>query len=355
MATEIIQKTGLIETGLKKLLYHKYHLFPDMIPVRAYVKLTGVKLLAPFYHTVSDHPLPHLNCFYRVRTSGEFEADLDMLLKNFQPVDLQAVIKSIKEKAHFNKPVFFLSFDDGLREFHDVIAPVLLRKGIPATCFLNSAFIDNKELFYRYKVCLLVNELRKKSNGQMPQVNKWMEDKKVRPSSYSHFLMKINYHQRHLADELAQVIGFSFENYLRDHRPYLTSEQITGLINKGFTFGSHSIDHPGFGVLSLEEQVRQTIESTSEITGRFNLPYTVFSFPFTDSGICVDFFDKINSSVHFDATFGSAGMKKDSYYNHMQRIPVEYYDLSIKKRIKRDYFYYIFRLLLNKNRIKRSR
>ena len=343
----------MIITGLKRILYHKYNLFPDLIPVSTYIRLTGMKLLAPFYHTVSDHPLPHLDCLYRVRTSREFEADLDMMLKDFQPVDLQTLIKAVREKTRFHKPVFFLSFDDGLREFSDIAVPVLLRKGIPATCFLNSAFIDNKDLFYRYKVCLIVNEISKNRTDLMPLVKKWLNDKKVRTSSYRHFLMKIDYHQRHLADELASLINFSFDNYLLDQRPYLTTGQINELIKKGFTFGSHSIDHPLFAVIPEEEQIKQTVESTSEITGRFNLPYKVFSFPFTDSGVHTDFFRKTDASVHFDLTFGSAGMKKDGYHNHLQRIPVEYYDLTFRKRIKRDYFYYILKSPFNNNKVKR--
>ena len=343
----------MIISGLKKILYHKNNLFPDLIPVGTYLRLTGMKLLAPFYHTISDHPLPHLNCLYRVRTSREFETDLDMMLKDFKPIDLQTLMKAVREKTHFHKPVFFLSFDDGLREFHDIVVPVLLRKGIPATCFLNSAFIDNKDLFYRYKVCLMLNEISKNRSKLIPLVKQWLADKKIRSFSCRHFLMNIDYHQRHLADELADHINFSFEDYLRNRRPYLTTGQITGLIKKGFTFGSHSIDHPLFAVIPEEDQIKQIVESTSEITARFYLSYKVFSFPFTDSGVYTDLFRKTDAAVHFDLTFGSAGMKKDGFYNHLQRIPVEFYDLTFRKRIKRDFFYFILKSAFNKNTVKR--
>ena len=343
----------MIITSLKKILYHKHNLIPDLMPVGAYLKLTGMKLLTPFYHTVSDHPLPHLNCLYRVRTSREFETDLDMMLKDFEPFDLQTLIKAVREKIRFHKPAFFLSFDDGLREFNDIAAPVLLRKGIPATCFLNAAFIDNTDLFFRYKVCLIFNEINKNHKELTPLVNKWLTDKKVRTSSWRNFLMKIDYNQRHLADELASLIDLSFDNYLRDQKPYLTTGQITGLIKKGFTFGSHSSDHPLFADIPLEEQIRQTVESTKEITAMFNLPYKVFSFPFSDSGVHTDFFRKTDDAVHFDLTFGCAGMKKDGIHNHLQRIPVEYYDLTFRKRIKRDFFYYILKAPFGTNKVKR--
>jgi peptidoglycan/xylan/chitin deacetylase (PgdA/CDA1 family) len=325
------------------------------MPVSAYQKLTGVKLTTPFYHAVSDHPLPHLDCLYRVRTSKEFETDLDFLLKNFQPIDLQTLIKTVKEKVPFRKPSFFLSFDDGLREFYEISAPVLLRKSIPATCFLNSAFIDNKDMFFRYKVCLLINAISKKTRELLPPVNDWLAEKKIQTPSYRHFLLNIDYHQRHLADELANLIHLDFKDYLYEKKPYLTTENIESLVQKGFTFGSHSIDHPEFSTIPQEEQVRQAVESTSVISEKFHLPYKVFSFPFTDYGMQHDLFEKINEAVHFDLTFGCAGMKKDSYYNHLQRIPAEEYDLNIRKRINRDYFYYILKSFVSKNKINRNR
>ncbi len=340
---------------MKRLLYHKYYFFADIIPVGAYLRLTGMKLPAPFYHAVSDHSLPHLDCLYRVRTSKEFEQDLDMLLKNFRPLDLHTLIKAVKEKVPVRKPSFFLSFDDGLKEFYEIVAPVLLKKGIPATCFLNSAFIDNKDMFYRYKVCLLIKEISKRKRALLPLVNNWLAEREFQIPSYRHFLLKIDYRQKNLADELANLIHLDFKNYLHEQKPYLTTENIQKLVKKGFTFGSHSIDHPEFSNIPQEEQVRQVVESTTVITETFYLPYKVFSFPFTDFGIQHDLFEKINQAAHFDLTFGCAGMKKDSYYNHLQRIPAEEYDLSIKKRIKRDYFYYILKSFVSKNKINRKK
>ena len=65
----------------------------------------------------------------------------------------------MQASAGFETPVFHLAFNDGWREFHGFIAPVLLDKGIPATCFLNSALIDNKELFYRFRSNLSIERI----------------------------------------------------------------------------------------------------------------------------------------------------------------------------------------------------
>ena len=53
------------------------------------------------------------------------------------------------------------ALDDGLSGCHRYIAPLLRKKGIPASFFLNNRFIDNKSLFYRYKASLLVHQVKK--------------------------------------------------------------------------------------------------------------------------------------------------------------------------------------------------
>ena len=60
---------------------------------------------------------------------------------------------------------FLLTFDDGFREIYDIIAPILLDKGIPATFFISSGFLDNRELCYQHKASLLVEKVR---NGISP-------------------------------------------------------------------------------------------------------------------------------------------------------------------------------------------
>ncbi len=313
-------------------------------------------MIAPFYHTVSDTPLPYTFSLYKVRNVRNFNHDLNFMLKHYQPVSLPELIKMVKENTTPAKPVFFLSFDDGLQEFYDIIAPILLKKGVPATCFLNSAFIDNKDLFYRYKAGLLIDALQQKSTNRNLQkkISSWFKKKGYSYSRYKKNLMQINYDQSYLYSELAEILDLSFENFLHTKQPYLTSQQILTLIKKGFTFGAHSVDHPDFRCISTEEQVRQTVESVKTISGKFNLSYQVFSFPFTDYGIQKVFFQMVKHKTDVDLSFGSAAMKHDSIPRHFQRIPMEEYNLHAAKRIKRDYFYFLLKNLFNKNIIVRS-
>ena len=88
---------------------------------------TGRYVICPFYHAVSDTPIPYISPLYRHRTTAEFIADLDWLQANYEPVSWQ----QIDQYEQLRKPAFCLTFDDGLREFYTTVAPILQERHIP--------------------------------------------------------------------------------------------------------------------------------------------------------------------------------------------------------------------------------
>lgn len=126
-------------------------------------KLSGINLVVPVYHTVADIMPDHIKYLYPIKNTTVFRQDLNTLLKYYQPATIQELIKHAEEGTEPDKPIFHLTFDDGLSEFYSVIAPILKEKGIQATCFLNNDFIDNKKLFFRFKESILVDRLHQES------------------------------------------------------------------------------------------------------------------------------------------------------------------------------------------------
>lgn len=94
--------------------------------------LSGQKMIRPFYHTVSDSDLWHIKNLYPIVGVNQFNQDLDFFQKYYSAVDSRYLLA---EKSMRGEKTFFLSFDDGLSEFHDVIAPILIKRGIPAVFF----------------------------------------------------------------------------------------------------------------------------------------------------------------------------------------------------------------------------
>jgi len=287
---------------------------------------TGQNLLLPFYHVVSDNNPKHVKHLYTPRSIHNFKKDLDFLLEHFKSISLDHLLSFKKDGIPSHKRYFHLTFDDGMSEFYTIVAPILREKGVHATVFLNSNFIDNKELFYRFKASILYDKLK---------------DNK---------LLKVSYQAKEQLNELANKHGINFDQYLQQQQPYLTSAQIKELQEQGFTFGAHSKNHPLYKDIELDAQVIQTKDSIASITKAFNLDYAVFSFPFTDDGVKLAFFDAINSDVDF--TFGCAGLKEDNAPNHFQRIGMEA-NKSGKEIIKSEYLYYLMKEKVGKHKIMR--
>lgn len=326
----------------------------DPFSIKTLMKISGQKLVMPFYHSVSDVYLPHISNLYQPKSSAGFEKDLDFILKHYEPVGLDFIKKLDLHKA--DKPVFFLSFDDGLKEVHSIIAPILQRKGIPAAVFVNSAFVDNKALFFRYKASLLVDAFQKHklSDADKIQVAKVLDIPGSKDVAIRGGILNLKYHQQKKIDGLAQILEIDFEDYLKKVQPYLSSSEIKDLQNEGHAIGAHSINHPEFRFLPVEEQIRQTSESIRFVKENFNPKILSFSFPFTDFGVGKNFFQELEKLKICDLTFGCAGMKLDSQHRHFHRIAMEDYEGTAEDAMKSEYLYFILKSLLGKNTIRRK-
>lgn len=315
-------------------------------------------MLLPLYHVVSDHDLKHIKNLYPVRNTKQFIQDIDFILKYYKPINVDTIIESIKNGTKIKRNSVLFTFDDGLREVHDIIAPILKQKGIPAVFFVNSDFIDNKNLFYRYKASLLVEEVKSKeiSKSRINEISSKLIDKPNQKNDICKSILNINYKNKFVIDEIAKIIDYKFDEFLETNQPYLTSLQIKSLIKQGFSVGAHSIDHPEYFNIPFDEQLRQTTESIKWIKKSFNQEYNLFAFPFTDYKVSKHFFETIYSLNNpiVDLSFACAGIKDDLYTKHLQRLPIEISNESARQIITKEYLAYIGKCLIGKNLIRRK-
>ncbi|MCB0687989.1 MAG: polysaccharide deacetylase family protein [Saprospiraceae bacterium] len=341
--------------GYRNDFIQKIGSFATTINLDNLLRWSDQRLVLPVYHLATDDNVPHIQHLYPVKNIDQFQIDLEFLLKYFEPIDLASLIQHVEGSKQLSKPSFHLTFDDGLQEFASTISPILKQKGIPATNFLNTAFIDNRDLFFRYKVSLIIDQLSLSETPLQKQIKKDFFESSSKEVSLSDLLLRLEYTDLVLIDQIAEELKIDFTDYLKGHQPYLTSMQISHLIEEGFTFGGHSIDHPLLGKLPLDEQIRQTIESVESVSHQFNLPWKTFAFPFTDYGISMHYFDHFyGDDRHLDLSFGSAGLKQDIYARHLQRIPMEMGYLPADKIIHGELLYFLMKRPFGKNYIVRK-
>ena len=320
------------------------------------IALSGQRDVFPFYHAVSGHELPHIRHLYTLRTPGEFEKDLDVFLRWFEPVTLPDYLKDAEEyvsggterKAarRKRKGKMVLSFDDGLAECHIYVAPLLMRKGIPAVFFLNNDFIDNRDLFFRYKASILVDKVSSEPKT-MKHLAAYLE---IPEAHIVEAILKVRYPQKPLLDTLAEVAEVDFREYMGKQPVYMTSPQARDLVKWGFQLGGHSRDHADFSLLDEAEIAVRVAQSVEDIQTRFAIQYAYFSFPFTSDGIPGKVLDNVLEEGLADAVFGTAGLKNTGHPRFIQRIPMEASGLSGPDTLKTEYFYYLVKGLSGRNR-----
>jgi peptidoglycan/xylan/chitin deacetylase (PgdA/CDA1 family) len=325
-----------------------------LMPVPFLMRLCGQRFLVVLYHAVSDDSPAHIRHLYQVKTQSEFAKDLDYLLKHLQPIDVFVLRDHVSGKSPLKKPGFLITFDDGLREFGEVAAPILKQKGVPAINFLNSDFVGNQGLFFRYKASLLIEHLLGKEGDEA--VKSWMLEHDLGEKTLKTALLSLKYQQKGQLDALARGVGLDFDQYLQQERPYLDPQEIKSLQNDGFHFGAHSIDHPEYQYLDIKEQLRQTRASQAAVSDQFGVEEGWFAFPFTDFGVSSSFFNLLYAdSPAPELTFGCAGLKNDVLPRHIQRIPLESTgNLSARDILPAELLYYLMKSPLGRNKIHRS-
>ena len=298
----------------------------------------------PLYHEVSERPSPYVKHLGTWRSTAQFLIDLAFLLEHYEPVGLEDLLHHKETR----KPPFHLTFDDGLISVYDTVAPILKAKGIPATIFVNSAFVDNAGLFFRYKCSLLIEHITHHPSLVM-KVNNYLTDHGVN-QHWKTFLLAIAYSEKHVLDQLAQWVGLDFNEVMATQPCYLNLSQLKSLQIDGFTIGAHSIDHPRYDQLPLQEQVRQTKESMDFVRTHLNPAPSAFAFPFTDYGVKMAFFNTLSKDLAVDISMGCAGLKEEKLPFHFQRIPFDESEVHAHLLLSATYLYYLLKAPFGKNK-----
>lgn len=307
------------------------------LPERVWGRNLFEACLLPYYHIVSDDWVPHVSPLYRFRTVSEFKADLDHFLRDRHPLSLDDFLRAVEQDGYPPKNSFLLTFDDGFREMHDVVAPILREKGVPAVFFLNSASLDNREMIHHQRIALLLDHLRKSGDfGAEVVIREILAGIGIARNGAHEALKLVPWSMRDTVVMIGNAVGIDFDSYLISSRPYLSRDQAKRLLAWGFAIGAHSVDHPLYADLDLADQLRQTDECASFLAGWLACPIRSFAFPHGDKGVIPAFYAGLSDRTTIKLTFGTGGMVQSGVPRHYQRFSMEKTDLRAKAIVSRE-------------------
>ncbi len=339
---------------MKKTFFKLAGRVATYLPVKFWPKLTNQLLICPFYHTIEPYEPSMIHHLYQPLSLIRFTSDLEFLLKHFNAISAKDLYWSIIQDKPIAKPSFFLSFDDGLREIYDIAFPLLKKKGITAAVFVNTDFIDNQNLFYRYKVSLIIEAMQQQPQLEILVQSVLNDFVQYETTSVRARLLALTSAHIPVIDRLLAVCGIDLTLFLKKKQPYLTWQQLQELHEAGWHIGSHGTNHTAFQDLTDDERLEQLSKSFYVISQYVKQDFRMFAFPFTDTGIGPDFIQTVFNLHLADIIMGGAGLYPEKNKNHIQRIPMETdYASNARHIITSEYFYYFAKKMIGKKIVQR--
>ncbi|MGO9554396.1 MAG: polysaccharide deacetylase family protein [Syntrophobacteraceae bacterium] len=287
-------------------------------------RLAEAKFICVYYHVVSNEHLPHIRHLYRYKTVKEFEQDIEFILKHYTPITITMLLDWLNGDKEIPNDSILITFDDGLREIGDIVAPILWGKGVPATFFVSSGFLDNAALCYDHKISLIIDYVLQRGSDSFKAYFKDKFGVSIKETNEMINILRFpDQNVLDVLDKLAEIAGIDYKDYLNGKRPYLSATEITALIEKGFSIGGHGVAHRPYSELDFQTQVEETAQCMLVLEEKFGIKHKVFSFPHGAGGVSSQLLTLLNYENIAQVTFGTGGFMDTYHPRHFERLSLE--------------------------------
>ena len=232
-------------------------------PIRSYLVAESSKSYRIlYYHYVGDKVPSH---YFREKgiTHSDFINQIEYFKNRYEIINLKEAVERASETESL-QDCLTITTDDGLSSNYHTIAPILNDLNVTADFFITTNFINNVDLMWRHKLCVIINncdsseinlimsklsriyditlDTSQMRRGLLNWSNSWDMSKKDIFASRAWELSSLE----------------PLDNYLSKYQPYMTKSQLQELHSAGFGISSHSLSHPYFDkllVLGIQHQL----------------------------------------------------------------------------------------------------
>ena len=276
-------------------------------------------VIAFLYHVISNENLEHVRHIYPYKSEEMFENDIRYLKEHFDLISYDDFALADLRKRNRRSNPAILMFDDGYAECFSVVRPILLRNKIPCTFFITRDFIDNKNLFYRNKVSILIERIEAWDDDRQKEFFEATHEDLVPGAksreAFFRELKSLSGLQEGRIDAICRKMDLDIGQYLNERRPYLTTEEVKIMATDGFTIGAHGKTHTRLNMLSkkaMNDEILDSCEFVRDLTGQEPVP---FAFPFDGNGIDRSLLKKLmKENPLLGMMFGTGGLEQDEAF-----------------------------------------
>jgi peptidoglycan/xylan/chitin deacetylase (PgdA/CDA1 family) len=239
------------------------------------------KVIILLFHRV----LPHidLNPFGAVVSLKTFKNQIEFLSSNFSIISLSDAISQIKRGETKSKLQIVLTFDDGFIDNYVHAFPLLKSKGLRATFFLTTNYIDQHETLWDWELAKAM--AKSKNNFVLQGINTNETLERDVAQDDVDFLWKvirrlkcISPNERtNLLNTIYKEIGYEVRSGEADK--CMSWEDVRVMQSSGMEFGSHGCSHSSLAQIPFHEARSEIHSSKNIIEEKIGNACFHFAFP----------------------------------------------------------------------------
>jgi peptidoglycan/xylan/chitin deacetylase (PgdA/CDA1 family) len=227
------------------------------------------------YHRVVPEPDPLVPDHV---SAGEFDWQLGLVQRWFTVLPLREAAARLRDRT---LPVraACVTFDDGYADNVTVALPILRRRGLPATFFLATGFIDGGTMWNDN----VIETVRRAQGDTLDARSIGIEKLDIssialRRQAIGRLLEALKYlppeeRQRQVEDLASKTAGVLPSDLM------MTTGQVRELLASGMDIGAHTVSHPILAKLEPERAEREIRDSKARLEQISGGPITVFAYP----------------------------------------------------------------------------
>ena len=209
-----------------------------------------------------------------------FRLQMESLGKNFKVLPLDELITLAREGRVPARSVA-ITFDDGYEDNYENGFPILKKLGIPATIFLATGGINDREILWHDKI-FSGFYLAKSPSVRIQEQEFSLTDMFQRATAlyqYRAFLRQFPYTSW---SKLVDQLLIELEVDQGECWPFVRKlkwEQIKQMQKSQISFGAHTVSHPILTCISPEDVEKEVLESKKIIEKKLESPVNLFAYP----------------------------------------------------------------------------
>ena len=235
------------------------------------------------YHSVAD-PEDRADLYLAESlsiSSEDFEKQVRFLARHFSIVPLEDLVQRLRQGKPPYRNALAITFDDGYRDNYLRAFPILQRYQAPATFYLTTGCIENKQILWtaRLRYMLTVSQVRQLTLTH-PKVETFQLPE-AREEAFRTLVVYMKNISTQARLELLDSVGTQLE--VTDLSPLqqmmMSWDEMREMRRGGMSFGAHTVTHPNLPN-ALPEEAEQEIRISREVLeGQLNEPVLHFAYP----------------------------------------------------------------------------